>query len=120
MAGSAPAQLADPPATLEAASTDKDIFDVLREVFHKDPPSMAYDYKQIMLAAAPIISYSPTGGVGFGLAGNVSFYRAPPESTQISSLVASATGTSKNQVLVNAKLDASSAGNRWNIVSDNR
>jgi hypothetical protein len=109
-----------PEAPSEAAPTDKDVFDVLRDIFNKEAPSISYDYRDLMLAAAPIISYSPTGGVGFGVAGNISFYRGPPETTRISSLVASGVATSKSQVLVNAKLDASLAGNRWNVVGDNR
>jgi hypothetical protein len=108
------------PAAPEATSIDKDVFDVLRDVFDKAPPSLSYDYRRLMLAAAPIISYGPTSGVGFGAAGNVSFYRGSPDTTQISSLVASATATSKKQVLVSAKLDASTEGNTWNFVGDNR
>jgi outer membrane protein assembly factor BamA len=73
-----------------------------------------------MLAVAPVISYNPANGAGLGAAGNVAFYRGPPASTQISSLVASATATTKGQVLVNAKLDASSASNRWSLTGDDR
>ncbi len=111
-----PAQSAAPATT----STDRDIFDVLRNLLHKAPPTMAFDYRRMMLAVAPVISYNPANGVGLGAAGNVAFYRGPPASTQISSLVASATATSKSQVLVNAKLDASTANNEWNLVGDNR
>jgi outer membrane protein assembly factor BamA len=108
-----------PPAAPAAA--DKDIFDVLRDLLDKPPPKLAEDdYKRVMLAAAPVISYSPTNGFGLGAAGNVAFYRGPPVSTQISSLVASVTATSKSQVLVNAKLDASAADNEWNFTGDER
>jgi hypothetical protein len=109
-----------PPAPAAAPEAAKDIFDVLRDLLGKEPPSMAYDYRNVMLAAAPVISYNPATGVGLGAAGNVAFYRGPPTSTQISSLVASATATSKSQVLVNAKLDASASDNAWNLVGDNR
>lgn len=73
-----------------------------------------------MLAVAPVISYNPATGAGLGAAGNVAFFRGPPLDTQISSLVASAIATTKGQVLVNAKLDASTASNAWNFVGDNR
>lgn len=108
------------PATATEQTAQKDIFDVLRELLHRSPPSLTYDYRQVMVAAAPVISYNPTSGAGIGAAGNVAFFRGPPEFTQISSLVASATATTKSQVLVNAKLDASSANNTWNLVGDER
>lgn len=99
---------------------DKDIFDVLRDLLHKPLPSTQFDYHRVMLAIAPVISYNPATGAGIGAAGNVAFYRGPPESTQISSLVASATATTKGQVLVNAKLDASTRNNTWSFTGDNR
>jgi hypothetical protein len=108
------------PAPPTTASTERDIFDVLRALLHKPPPKLQYDYRNVMLAVAPVISYNPANGAGFGVAGNVAFYRGPPASTQISSLVASATATTKGQVLVNAKLDVSSRGNDWNMTGDNR
>ena len=109
-------QTAAPPAT----ETDRDVFDVLRELRKKPPRTEEYDYKRVMLAIAPVISYNPATGAGLGAAGNVAFYRGPPVSTQISSMVASAIATTKGQVLVNAKLDASTANNRWSFVGDNR
>ncbi|HVO09511.1 MAG TPA: BamA/TamA family outer membrane protein [Vicinamibacteria bacterium] len=111
---------ASPEGSAAVVPGQKDIFDVLRDWLHKAPPSLAYDYKRLMVAAAPVISYNPATGTGFGVAGNVAYYRGPPDSTQISSLVASATATTKSQVLVNAKLDASARDNAWNFVGDNR
>ena len=107
-------------ATPAPGEADKDIFDVLRQLLHKPVPNLQFDYRRIMLAVAPVISYNPANGAGIGAAGNVAFYRGPPESTQISSLVASATVTSKGQALVNAKLDVSSRRNSWNLAGDNR
>ena len=109
-----------PTTPADTAAAQKDIFDVLRDWLHKSPPSLEYDYTRLMIAAAPVISYNPANGAGFGAAGNIAFYRGAPESTQISSLVASATATTKGQVLVNAKLDASARDNAWNLVGDNR
>jgi hypothetical protein len=107
-------------ATSSAAQADKDIFDVLRQILKKPLPSGQFDYKRVMLAIAPVVSYNPANGAGIGGAGNVAFYRGPPESTQISSMVASATATTKGQVLVNAKADVSTAGDRWTFAGDNR
>ncbi len=73
-----------------------------------------------MVAGAPVIGYSPTSGVAVGVAGNVAFYRGFPETTRISSIVASATATSKGQILVSAKFNVSSFENRWRLEADNR
>src|SRR5262249_3418266 len=83
---------ADAPAAADSspalAEPEKDLFDVLREWRHKPPPPTSPDdYKKWMVAAAPVISYSPTSGAGIGLAGNVAFYRGFPATTQISSIV---------------------------------
>jgi hypothetical protein len=73
-----------------------------------------------MIAAAPVVTYNPTSGLGFGVAGNVAFYRGAPDTTRISSIVASVTGTSKKQFLINAKFGDWSRDNRWHTAGDNR
>jgi len=109
-------------AAPDATEPTKDIFDVLRELRHKPPPASmgAEDYKELMIAAAPVISYGPTSGFGIGAAGNVAFYRGFPATTRISSVVASVIGTTKEQLLVNAKLNASAPNNSWVLEGDNR
>src|SRR5262249_8410212 len=116
---------ADAPAAADSspalAEPEKDLFDVLREWRHKPPPPTSPDdYKKWMVAAAPVISYSPTSGAGIGLAGNVAFYRGFPATTQISSIVGSVIATTKSQVLVSAKVSASALENRWRLEGDNR
>ena len=73
-----------------------------------------------MVAAAPVLSYGPTTGFGLGAAGNIAFYRGFPDTTRISSIVASVTATTKDQVLVNAKVNSSTPHNRWHFEGDNR
>lgn len=104
------------------AEPTKDIFDVVRDWRHKPapPPPGPEDYKKWMVAAAPVISYGPTSGVGIGLAGNMAFYKGSPGTTRISSIVASVIGTTKDQLLVNAKINASALRNRWHLEGDNR
>jgi hypothetical protein len=104
------------------AQPTTDLFDIVRKMLHKmaAPPPSPDDYKKIMVAAAPVISYNPTTGAGFGFAGNLAWYMGTPETTNISSLVASVIATSKGQVHVNAKLDASTEDNRWRLLGDNR
>ena len=103
----------------DIAEPTKDLIDVLRELRHKPEPPPP-DYRKRMVAGAPVIAYSPTSGIGLGVAGNIAFYRGFPQTTRISSMVASATGTSKGQVLVSAKMNVSSFENRWRLEADNR
>jgi outer membrane protein assembly factor BamA len=100
----------------------KDLIDVIRELRHKPPPPPADpdDFKRRMVAGSPVIGYSPTTGLSAGLAGNVAFYRGFPQTTRISSIVASATATTKAQFLLSAKFNVSSLENRWRIEADNR
>ena len=99
----------------------RDIFDVLRQLRHKPPPAEPEDpQKKLMVAAAPVISYNPASGVGIGAAGNVAFFRGFPQTTSISSVVASLIVTSKKQLLFNGKFDVSTADNRWVLHGDNR
>ncbi|MFI5183715.1 MAG: BamA/TamA family outer membrane protein [Vicinamibacteria bacterium] len=119
MATAATAQAVLPDPT---ALPVKDIFDVIRELRHKPPtsPPTADQYKKLMITAAPVIGYNPASGFGIGVAGNIAFFRGEPATTRISSLVTSLKVTTKDQVSFNAKINAFTAGNRWNIVSDNR
>ena len=73
-----------------------------------------------MVAAAPVVSYSPTTGFGIGAAGNMAVYQGFPDTTRISSIVASVTATTKSQVLVNAKINGTTRDNRRTFQSDNR
>jgi hypothetical protein len=100
----------------------KDVFAVIRELRHKPPksPAGAEDYKKLMIAGSPAVSYNPASGFGIGAAGNVAFYRGFPETTRISSAVASLIVTTKDQLLFNGKLDVSAPNNRWAFHGDNR
>jgi outer membrane protein assembly factor BamA len=109
----------DPSPTPGEAEPTQDLIDVIRGWRHK-PPSPPPDYTKRMVAAAPVLGYSPTTGVSVGVAGNVAFFRGFPQTTRISSIVASATATSKAQFLVSAKMNVSSFENRWRFESDNR
>ena len=108
-----------PPASTIAVPT-RDIVDVLRELRHKPPKAEPEDYTHLMVAAAPVVSYNPASGFGIGAAGNVAFRKGPPDTTRISSVVASLTVTSKKQLLFNGKFDMSTANNDWLFQGDNR
>jgi outer membrane protein assembly factor BamA len=117
-----PAAQAPGQESVEPAKPTKDLFDLLREMLHKPPPPPPgpEDYKKWMIAAAPVITYGPTSGFGIGVAGNMAVYRGFPETTRISSIVASVTATTKSQVLVNAKVNSSTVDNRRHFEGDNR
>jgi hypothetical protein len=117
-----PAEGQPPETAVEASEPTKDLFDVLRDLRHKPPPPPPgpEDYKKWMIAAAPVLTYGPTSGFGIGLAGNAAFYKGFPDTTSISSIVASVIGTTKEQLLVNAKINASALNNRWRLEGDNR
>jgi len=104
------------------AEPTKDLFDLLRALRHKPPPPPPgpEDYKKWMVAIAPVLTYGPTSGFGLGLAGNMAVYRGVPSHTRISSIVASVTATTKDQLLVNAKINSSSLQNRRHFEGDNR
>jgi outer membrane protein assembly factor BamA len=114
-------QAAVEPPPSPVAEPTRDIFDVLRELRHKPPKADPEDpQKGLMVAAAPVISYNPASGFGIGAAGNVAFFKGFPETTSISSMVASLIVTTKEQLLFNAKFDVSTAHNRWALRGDNR
>ncbi len=100
----------------------RDLFDLVRDWRHKPPPPPPGpdDYKKWMVAAAPVVTYSPTSGFGIGAAGNMAVYQGFPNTTRISSIVASVTATTKSQVLVNAKINGTTKDNRRTFQSDNR
>ena len=105
-----------------ASAPTTDVFDLLRALRHKPPPPPPGpdDYKQRMIAGAPVVSYGPTSGIGFGVAGNMATYNGPPETTRISSTVANVIATSKKQLLINAKMNNWTRDNGWHLAGDNR
>jgi len=108
------------PASAIAVPT-RDIFDVLRELRHKPPKLEPADaYKKLMIAAAPVVSYNPASGFEIGVAGNALFYKGSPETTSISSVLASLIVTSKKQLHFDGKFDVSTSENRWVFHGDNR
>ena len=121
VAGPAPASTQGS-ADTSASPPTTDLFDLIRTLRHKPPapPPGPDDYKKRMIAAAPVITYSPTGGVGIGVAGDVAFYNGPPDRTRMSTLVANLIGTSEKQLLFNAKINQWALGNRFHIEGDNR
>jgi outer membrane protein assembly factor BamA len=109
----------DKPTPQEPSRPTKDIFDVIRDWRHKTAPPPP-NYRKRMFAGAPVVSYSPTSGAGLGVAGNIAFFKGHPDTTRISSVVASLIATSEKQLLGSAKINASTANNSWRLQGDNR
>jgi hypothetical protein len=108
------------PASTVAVPT-RDVFDVLRTLQHKPPKAEPADaYKKTMIAATPVVSYNPASGVGIGVAGSAAFYRGCPQTTSVSSVLASLTVTSKKQLLFSGKFHVSTSENRWVLHGDDR
>jgi outer membrane protein assembly factor BamA len=99
-----------------------DIFDLVRKLRKKETAAQAppWDYRKPMIAFAPVIGAKPSSGVLFGAAGNVAFYRGDPATTQISSLVASATFSTKKQTALTNRFTLFAPANRWRLEGDYR
>ena len=109
------------PASAIAVPT-RGLFDVLRELRHKPPRAEPAEdaHEKLMIAATPVVSYNPASGFEFGVAGNATFYKGSPQTTSLSSVVASLIVTSRKQRLLNGKVDVSTSENRWVLHGDNR
>lgn len=135
-AGAASPQQSTPPAapaspglsmqepTGEAAPPQLDAFDLLRMLRHKELTAQeradAADPSQPMYAFAPVIGYKPSSGAMFGVAGNVAVYRGDPQTTHISSAVASLTVSTLKQTSLTARFGLFTHDDRWKIDGDNR
>jgi hypothetical protein len=73
-----------------------------------------------LVAAVPVVGYSPASGVQVGFAGTVAMLLGDPEDTTISSATGSLLGTSKNQVIFQIAGTTMTPGNGWELLSDFR
>jgi outer membrane protein assembly factor BamA len=101
-----------------------DIFDIARKLF-KDPPANPPDPdsqidSRLQLSFAPGFAYNPSAGFIIGASGALSKYFGDPATTRISSAVAGASYSSKQQASLTFKFGASTSGNRWRFDGDNR
>ncbi len=104
---------------VEQGTQEFDVGDLLRALRHKEPPTESQPKKK-MIVAAPIIGSNPTAGFLIGAAAQMAFYRGAPETTRISSGIASLTISSKKQVSLNVRFGSFSNLDRWFVEGDNR
>ena len=105
------------------ADCQTDVFDILRKLRHKeraDANPAEWDYHQPMRAFAPVVGAKPSSGPLIGLAGNMALYRGTPETTHISSAVASLTFSAKKQTALLARFGLFTQEDRWKLEGDNR
>lgn len=114
-----------PQAIVPAAATDLvDIGDLIRKIRHKprtpEEQAESLDPTRPAYTIAPVIGYKPASGVLGGMAGNIAVLRGDAATTHMSSLVTSATFSSKKQTSLTARFDFYGAGDRWVLDGDNR
>src|SRR5215831_420396 len=73
---------------------------------------------KILPAVLPAIGYNPTTGFLVGVLGSLGVYLGDPESTTISSVLATALYTSNNQFLFQAASTFMTADNDWQLQGD--
>jgi Omp85 superfamily domain len=112
------AQSAEPPA----GDSQIDVFDLWRQVRHKEPApdDASWDYRKAMKAFAPVIGAKPSSGALFGVAGNIAFYRGDPSTTKISSVVTSLTVSTKKQISLTDRMAIFTRDDRVRFDADHR
>jgi len=119
-----PAQAPDKPKPPVDAPPLVDAFDLLRKIRNKEltpqEEAAANDPSRPMYAFAPVIGYKPSSGAQLGVAGNVALFLGNPETTHISSAVASVTVSTKKQVSASARFSLLARDDRWKLDGDNR
>lgn len=102
----------------------KDIYDVLRNLFHKHPKEVSGERPvvpmKLMLNWTPFISGNSSNGFGLGAAGNAAFYAGDPETTKISAAVPSFSLTTKGKIFLYLQGSYYSKDNEWHVDADNR
>jgi outer membrane protein assembly factor BamA len=116
-----------PPAPAEAQLTPTetvDVMDLIRMVRHKEQTAEEKAAAGVptgtMRAISPVIGYKPSSGTQIGVAGNVAYFRGDPETTHISSTVASVTFSAKKQTSISGRSAIFGRDDRWAFDGDNR
>ncbi len=98
-----------------------DVFDLVRKLRKKEAvDEAAWDYREAMMAFAPVIGAKPSSGVLIGVAGNIAFYRGDPATTHISSSVASVTVSTKKQTSITNRMTLFTRDDRLRLDADHR
>src|SRR5262249_17411107 len=96
----------------------QDRTDLFEMVGLKQKPEAPPEPFKILPAVLPAIGYNPTTGLLVGALGSLGVYLGDPESTTISSVLATALYTSNNQFLFQAASTFMTADNDWQLQGD--
>jgi outer membrane protein assembly factor BamA len=113
-----PAAAGGPVQETDAERTD--LVDIWRRIRHAPPPEADDETPKRATVIAPVIGQNPTFGATFGAALQTTFVRGDPQTTRLSSGIASVSYSTKNQLLTSARFDAFMRENRWLVQGDNR
>jgi len=106
------------PATRE----ETDVGDLWRAIRHKDAagdPQPQTGRKRTFVLA-PVIGANPSSGFTFGVAGQVTGFRGPEDTTTISSGLLGLNFSTQKQAMLNLRYGLYTAGDHWFIEGDNR
>ncbi len=118
-ASGAGAQTLAPP-TDPLATPQTDVGDLIRRWRGKPQPAPSDDQPRRMRALAPVVGAKPSSGVILGVGGNVAFFTGDEAETRLSSIVTSATVTTRKQAGFSARSTIFGAGDRWRFETDHR
>lgn len=99
-----------------------DAIDLWHRLRHKTPADADAQRgdRDPMAAWAPVLGAKPSSGILFGVAGNVAFFRGEPQTTHLSSVVASLTFSAKSQTSLSGRFTLFTADDGWRVEGDNR
>lgn len=98
----------------------KDLFDVVKSLFHKKKPAATKDtvtdVRKLTISILPAIGYTLTTKTAVTVTGNAAFRTAPD--SKISTITASAAYTQRKQFTVPLETNFWTRGNKYNFVGD--
>jgi outer membrane protein assembly factor BamA len=101
-----------------------DVGDLWRMIRHKPPPpppaDPATEYRRPARAIVPTFGLKPSSGFSIGVGASLARFYGPPDTTHISSLLASASVSTKGQTSITARFDGFGNGNGVHLAGDNR
>ncbi len=93
----------------------RDLYSVIG--LRKSPPAAPRPFAPLV-AAIPVIGYSPASGLQVGFAGTVGMLLGDAADTTISSATGSLLVTTEQQVMLQVSATAMTSGNAWELLSD--
>jgi outer membrane protein assembly factor BamA len=100
-------------------SKQVDLKDLFRKLFHKPKDTLqVIDSNKTSISLLPGISYNPANGLIIGAVASISKYFGSPKNTNLSSLAASFSYTTKKQIRLSAQSNLYLKENAWSLQGD--